>query len=120
MNVPELESLSGGSSYSESLGDTIQRRRDFNLTYRIKEREGAKFDEANFIAQLKNEIEKVTRNSDVRIDGGGSSNDSFNFDYSRDGHSGWLEVVGARVEGNQFKLWGVIRENTESKKNRSL
>ena len=116
LNVPELEPSSGGGGSSESLGETVRRRRDFILTYRIEEHEGAKFDGANFIGQLKDEIEREMRASGVRINGGGSGNDSFNFDYSKDEHSGWLEVVGARVEENQFKLWGVIRENTESAK----
>lgn len=116
MNVPELESMSGDYGGSESRGETVRRRRDFNLTYFIKEREGAKFDEAKFIGQLKAEVEKAMREFDVRIDGGGSSNDRFSFDYSEEEFRGWVEVVGARVEGNQFKLWGVIRENTESEK----
>lgn len=116
MNVPELEPMSGDYGGSESREETVRRRRDFNLTYRIKERDGAKFDGVKFIGQLKGEIEKVMRGFDVRIDGGGSGNDRFSFDYSEAGHRGWVEVVGARVEGNQFKLWGVIRENTESEK----
>lgn len=117
MNVPELEAMSGDHSGTESRGETVRRRRGFNLIYRIKEREGARFDEARFISQLKGEVEKAMQDSGVRINGGGSGNDSFSFDYSKEEHQGWMEVVGARVEGNQFKLWGVIRENTESEKN---
>ena len=113
MNVPELESMSGDYGGSESLGETVRRRRDFNLTYRVKDVEGEKFDGAKFVGQLKGEVEKVMREFDVRINGSGSANDSFSFDYSEGEHRGWVEVVGARVEGDQFKLWGVIRENTE-------
>jgi len=32
------------------------------------------------------------------------------FDYTADGRLGWIEVVGARTEGNQYQLWGSIRE----------
>lgn len=116
MRVGELEPMDVGSGGSESLGEPIRRRRDFNLTYRIKEGEGARFDEVKFIARLRTEIERLMRDAAVRVEGSGSGNDSFNFDYSEGNHTGWVEVVGARVEGNQFKLWGVIRENTEREK----
>lgn len=116
MNVAELDPVSGDSGGSESRAETVRRRRDFNLTYRIKERDGAKFDEAKFLGLLRGEVEGVMRGFDARVDGGGSGNDRFSFDYSQAGHRGWVEVVGARVEGNQFKLWGVIREHTESEK----
>ena len=116
MNVPELESMSGDYGGSETREETVRRRRDFNLTYRIKEREGVKFDEFKFIKQLQAEVEKAIREYDVRIDGSGSSNDTFSIDYSQKEHRGWVDVVAARVEGNQFKLWGVMRENTESEK----
>jgi hypothetical protein len=116
MKVPELESMSGDYGGTETKGDTVRRRRDFNLTYRINEREGVKFDEAKFIHQLQAEVEKAIREFDVHIDGNGSSNDTFSIDYSEKGHRGWVDIVTARVEGNQFKLWGVMRENTESEK----
>jgi len=116
MNVAELESMSGDYGGSSTRGETPRRRRDFNLTYRIKESEGVRFAETKFIGQLKGEVEKAMREFDVRIDAAGSANDSFNFDYSEKEFRGWVEVVGARVEGNQFKVWGVIRENTEAEK----
>jgi len=116
MNVPELESVTGDYGGSESKEETVRRRRDFNLTYRIKEREGVKFDQAKFIHELRAEVEKAIRESNVRIDGSGSSNDTFSIDYSEKAHRGWVDIVAARVEGNQFKLWGVMRENTESEK----
>ena len=116
MNVPELKPMSGGGGYSESLGEPVRRRRDFNLVFQIEEREGAKFDEAKFIGRLKGEIENMMGEAGVRENGGGSTNDRFHFDYSGEEHEGSLEVIGARADGNQYKLWGVIRENTRNKK----
>ena len=117
MNVPELKPVSGGGGGSESPGEKTKRRRDFHLTYQIEEREGRKFDGENFISQMRAEVEKAIRESGVRVNGGGSGNDSFHFNYSKEGHEGWLEVVGVRVEGDRFKLWGVLREDAEREKN---
>jgi putative VirB-like lipoprotein len=116
MNVPELESVSGDYGGAETKEDTVRRRREFTLIYRINEREGVRFDEGKFFHQLQAEVEKAIRESDVRIDGKGSSNDTFSLDYSEKDHRGWVDIVAARVEGNQFKLWGVMRENTENEK----
>ena len=116
MKVPELKSMSGGGGGSTSSGETTRRRRDFNLTYVIEEREGAKFDETGFISKLRDEIERVMRGTDARVDGGGTFDNSFHFDYSTAGHEGWLEVMGVRVEGNRYRLWGVIRENARKGK----
>jgi len=116
MNVTELKPVSGGGGGSESSGEKTRRRRGLHLTYQIEEREGRKFDEENFISQMKGEVEKVIREYGVRVNVGGSGNDSFHFNYSKEGHEGWLEVVGARVEGDRLKLWGVLREDAEREK----
>ena len=113
MNVPELTHVSGEVGGTESVEEKTRRRRDFNLTYQIEEREGTRFDDSNFIILLKVEVERVMLESGVRLQGGGSYNDGFHFDYSKEGHEGWLEVVVARVEGDRLKLWGVLRENAE-------
>jgi hypothetical protein len=108
----ELKGSSGSSGFSSSTG--ISRRRDFSLTYMIEQREGAKFDEVGFITKLKVETERVLDDAGVRRDGGGLSGDAFNLDYSNEDHEGWVEVVGTRMEGDQYKLWGVIRESTKN------
>jgi hypothetical protein len=36
--------------------------------------------------------------------------------HSGEDHEGWLEVVGMRMEGSQYKLWRVIIERTENVK----
>ena len=116
MNVPELKPMSGGGGGSESPGEKTRRRRDFHLTYQIQEREGTQFDGEDFISQLRGEVEKALSESGVRVNGGGLDNDSFHFNYSKEGHEGWLEVVGVRVEGERFKLWGMLREEAEKEK----
>ena len=112
MKVAELQSLSSGVGKSESPGDIVRRRRDYYAIYKITEREGSKFDEAGFIAQLKAEVQKVIGAAGVRLDSSGSGSGNFYLDYSDAGHTGSVEVFGTRAEGNQFKLWSVIRENT--------
>jgi hypothetical protein len=114
MKLPELQSISGGSGGSESLGSVVRRRRDFDLTYKITDHEGSRFDEDKFIDQLKDQTEMLVRAANARLDAGGSGKGSFHVDYSDPGHVGSLEVFGTRAEGNQLRLWGVIRERTES------
>jgi len=114
INAPELKSESSGFSGTSSPG--IRRRKDFSLFYRIEERDGAKFDEAGFIMKLKAETEKAADEAGLRRHGGGSGGDTFDFDYSGEDHEGWMEVVGARMEGNRYKLWGVIRETPKHAK----
>jgi hypothetical protein len=111
MKVPELrvsDDEGGGSTLS---GETTRRRRDLNLLFTIDEQKGTTFDETGFIDKLKDEVGRVMSAADVHVNGGGASgNDSFHFDYSTKDHEGWLEVTGARVEGNRYKLRGVLRE----------
>jgi hypothetical protein len=116
MNVPELKPVSGGKGSSEDTGEKTRRRRDFHLTFQIEEREGTKFNGDSFIFQLKDEIEKVIQDSGVRLNSGGLIGDSLHFDYSKEGHEGWLEIVGTRVEGDRFKLWAMLREVAEREK----
>lgn len=111
---PALQWSSGGGGSSSSPG--VSRRKDFSLTYVIDEGGGAKFDEVGFISKLKAEAERAADDAGVRRGGGGLNGDAFNLHYSNDGHEGWVEVVGTRMEGNRYKVWGVIRENTKSVK----
>jgi len=112
MKTPELQSVSTGFGKTEALGEIVRRRRDQFGIYKIAEREGSKFDDIRFLSQLRAEVVKIVTSSGMRIDGSGSANDNFHLDYSGPGHTGSLEVFGTRTEGNQFKLWSVIRENT--------
>ena len=111
VQMPGLRRSTFADGSSTSPGETTDRRRDFDLTFVIEDQEGARFDESGFSNRLKEEIARALSAADVRVQGGGSSgSDSFYFDYSQKDHEGWLEVRGARVEGNKYKLWGVIRE----------
>jgi hypothetical protein len=111
MAIPGLQHESGGSGASDSPG--IKRRKDFSDTYMIDEAPGARFNEAQFMMQLRLEMQKLADDSGARRQSEGFSGDGFNFDYSTGHHEGWVEVVGARTEGNRFKIWSVIRENTK-------
>ena len=114
VSPPELSGPSGSSGYSSSPG--VSGRKDFSLTYMIGEAGGAAFDEGGFIRKLKAEAERAADDAGVRRGGGGSSGDAFHIDYSDADHEGWIEVVGARVEGGRYKVWGVIRERVRSAK----
>lgn len=111
MNVPGLQASSGGNGSTSSIGKTTEYRRVFNLEYRIEEQHGEYFDEANFLNKLKLEIADKIGAAGLKNNGAGTSGDIFYFDYSEGGHKGWIEVVGARLEGNKYKLWCVARES---------
>jgi hypothetical protein len=111
MNVPELKPLSGGGGTATSNEEeATARRSDFYLEYRIQEPEGERFDEERFLTGLRLEIENKIAESQIRTKGTGISGNSFNYDYSKDNNKGWLEIVGARLEGNKYMLWCVLRE----------
>lgn len=114
VSPPELKGVSGSSGSSSSPG--ISRRKDFSLTYEIEEGGAAKFDEVGFITKLRAEAERAADDAGVRRGGGGLSGDAFNLNYSAEAHEGWVDVVGTRMEGSRYKVWGVIRESTKSVK----
>lgn len=106
-----LEGPSGGTGYTASPGSNA--RKDFSLTYTIADDADAAFDEGDFIRQLKVETERVADETGLHRDGGGLSGDAFHFHYSDEDHEGWVEVVGTRMEGGRYKVWGVIRERVK-------
>ncbi|HEV7589503.1 MAG TPA: hypothetical protein VGO40_15420 [Longimicrobium sp.] len=104
--VAELRpTLSTGGSGSEP-------RRAVAIEYAI-EGNGA-FDEAGFIGRLHAEVERSLEAAGARVGGGERLNDQFSVDYTDGGREGWIEVVGARMPGNRYKLWGVLRESAPS------
>ena len=114
INAPELKP--GSSNFGSSSSPGVRARRDFELFCPIEERGGTIFDEEGFITRLKVETEKAASDAGVRVNGGGSKLDGFHFYYSAEDHEGWLEVVGTRMEDNEYKLWGVIIERTGNAK----
>ena len=110
LHPPKLTGPSGNHSESSS---PFHRRKTFNFTYLIEEGEGTKFDEVGFIARLKAEAEKIADGAEVRTSSGGGSEGAFSLNYYDENHEGWVEVVGTRIEGNKYKLWCVLIENTK-------
>lgn len=106
-----LEGASGGSGYTSSPG--ANSRKDFSLTYAIPGGAGTAFDEGDFIRQLKVETERAADEAGVHRSEVGLNGDAFHFSYSDEGHEGWVEVVGTRMEGGRYKVWGVIRERVK-------
>ena len=110
MNVTQLQPKTGGSGATTAIGETTERRRNFELEYLLDERSSEPFDETVFLNELKSEIAKKIGDNGVRANVAVSSGDSFYFNYSTDKNRGSVEVIGARVEGNRYKLWSVVRE----------
>src|SRR5207248_2930113 len=100
----------------EAFGNSIRRRRNFDLICLIDEKPDAKFDHTRIVNQLDDEIVKLISASGLRMDGRSSGEDSFQLDYSQGEYRGSLDVTSTRVEGNRFKLWAVIRELTPEEK----
>ena len=111
MNVAQLQPKTGGGGATTAIGETTERRRNFELEYLLEARNGEPFDEAVFLNELKFEIAEQISDAGVRANGSGSNNDGFYFNYSTDENKGSVEVIGARVEGNKYKLWSVVRES---------
>ncbi len=111
MNVAQLQPKTGGGGATSAIGETTERRRNFNLEYLLDERNGKPFNEVVFLNELKSKIAKQISDAGVRANGAGSINDGFYFNYSTDENTGSVEVIGARVEGNKYKLWCVMRES---------
>ena len=101
---------------STSIGEVTERRRDFNLEYLLDEQNNERFNEATFLANLKVQVAQKINDAGLRTNGSGSSNDSFNFTYSKDDNKGSVDVIGAKVEGNKYKLWCVIHESDGKEK----
>lgn len=116
INLGQLQPEEGGGSVSTSVGETTERRRDFNLEYLIDKQNSRRFNEGIFLDNLKVQIAKKIGENDVRVSSAGSNNDGFHFDYSNDENKGSIEVIGAKVEGNKYKLWCVIRESAGAEK----
>jgi len=116
MRIPELHPQQGGSGKSETFADPVRRRRNFDLTYSIDERNEARFDQQRFIKQLNVAVEKLVSDSGLRVDGRASSADNFQLDYSQSEYSGSLDISGTRAEGNQLRLYAVIREVAQDQK----
>ncbi len=106
MNV---QPRTGGCSISTSIGETAKRRHRCTFEYLLDEGNSGRFNEAVFLNELKSEV--AGQISDAGVQANGTGNDGFYFTYSRGENRGSIEVIGARVEGNKYKLWCVVRES---------
>lgn len=111
MKAVQLRPKTGGSGATTAIGETTERRRNFELEYVLDEGNSEQFDESVFLNELKSEVAEQISNAGVRANGTGSSNEGFYFNYSTEENRGSVEVIGARVEGNKYKLWCVMRES---------
>jgi hypothetical protein len=111
MNVAQLQPKTGGGGATSAIEETTERRREFDLEYLLDEGNGKLFDESVFLSKLKSEVAEQISDARVRANGAGTDNDGFYFNYSSDENRGSIEVIGARVEGNKYKLWCVVRES---------
>jgi hypothetical protein len=111
MNVAQLQPKTGGGGATTAIGETTEYRRNFELEYLFNEVNNEQFDEFVFLNKLKSEVAEQISDASIRANGTGSSNDGFYFNYSTDENRGSVEVIGARVEGDKYKLWCVVRES---------
>jgi len=116
MQVHELQPQSGEDGKSEAFGEPVRRRRNTGVTYLIVEQAGAKFNDKAFIDQLGAEIEKMIRESGLRIDSRSLGTDNFQIDYSQPGYTGSLDIAATRAGTSQFRLWAVLREEVREKR----
>ena len=111
MNVAQLQPKTGGNSVSTAIGETTERRRSFELEYLLNEQSSEPFNEALFLDELKTQIAEQISDAGVWANVAVSTQDSFYFNYSTKENRGSFEVIGARVEGNKYKLWCIVRES---------
>ena len=111
MNVIQLQPRTGSCSVTTSIGETAERRHGCAFEYLLDEGNSGRFNEAVFLNELKSEV--AAQISDAGVHADGTSNDGFYFNYSTGENRGSIEVIGARVEGNKYKLWCVLHESAE-------
>lgn len=111
MNVAQLQPRTGDDGLVASIGETTERRRNIHLEYLLDEQYYDEFDGSIFLNELKAKVAEQISNADVRANGNGTINDGFYFSYSTDEARGSVDVVGAKVKGNRYKLWCIVLES---------
>lgn len=118
MNVAQLQLKTGGNSVSTGIGKTLERRRSFELSYLIDEQSNEPFNEILFLKELQTQIAEQISDAGARAGHAVSSGDSFYLNYSTKENRGSFEVIGARLEGNRYKLWCVMHESAGIESNK--
>jgi hypothetical protein len=117
LNAPELATSGGSGSGDTSAGEPTRHRKEFVQEFRIKDTPGSRFDEHSFLAKLETAIKQEAQSANVHITGGGSSGESFYINYQDGGNQGAVEVIGARLENDRYKIWCIVRELSVPNKN---
>jgi hypothetical protein len=108
--VAELAPSMGSGGGDSSAGDPTRHRREFVQEFSIKDPAGSRFDERNFLLKSETAIRQEARSANVHVTGGGSGGESFYIGYEDGGNQGDVEVIGARLENDRYKIWCVVRE----------
>ena len=117
LNVPELATGHGSSSGDTSAGEPTPHRKEFVQEFRIKDTPGSRFDEHSFLMKLETAIKQEAQSANIHNTGGGSSGESFYINYQDGGNQGAVEVIGARLENDRYKIWCIVRELSVQNKN---
>ncbi len=111
MNVAQLKPITGGNSEPIVINFQPERRRIYELEYLLDEQNSELFDEAFFLEELKNQIAEQISDAGVRMNLAVRVGGYFYINHSTKENKGSFEVIGARVEGNKYKLWCIVRES---------
>ncbi|HEU0180010.1 MAG TPA: hypothetical protein VFV58_37725 [Blastocatellia bacterium] len=117
LNVPGLETPGASYSGDTSPGEPTRYRKEFVQEFRIKDTPGSRFDEHSFLLKLETAIKQEAQSANVRLTGGGWVGDSFHINYQDGGNQGAVEVIGARLENDRYKIWCIARELSVPNKN---
>lgn len=109
MNVAQLQAQTGRDSLPTVINFKTEGLRSFEIEYLLDEQSSEPFNEAVFLDELKTQIAEQISDSGVanfavRVGG------SLYLIYSTKENRGSFDVIGARVEGNKYKLWCIVRE----------
>jgi hypothetical protein len=110
LNVSELATSGALNSGDTSPGEPTRHRKEFVQEFRIKDAPGSRFDEHSFLLKLETAIKQEAQSANVHVTGGGSGGESFHINYQDGGNQGAVEVIGARLENDRYKIWCVVRE----------
>ncbi len=111
MNVAQLQPKTGGNSVPSVIKFKTERRRGFELEYLLDEQSSEPFNEVLFLEELKTQIAEQISDAGVRMNLAVRIGESFYVNYSTKENRGSFEVIGARVEGNRYKLWCIVQES---------
>ena len=117
MNVHELTPSIGSGVVDSSPGDPTRHRREFAQEFSVKDTSGSRFDEHSFLLKLEVAIMQEAQSTNVHVTGSGSGEGSFYIRYQDGGNQGDVDVIGARLENDRYKIWCVVRELSVPNKN---